>query len=197
MSSVQNPTKAKILTATVAMLEDRAARPVRVADIAKRAGISRQALYLHYPTRAELFIAAARHVDTLADVDRHFAQSRAATGGREKLSAIIEAWASYLPNVVAVAAALRDLQDTDEGAAAAYADRMGAVRDGCAATVAALAADGDLTPALSEMEATDALWTLVSVESFERLTNACGWTPDAVARVWHHMATRALIGGVC
>ncbi|MEM8664291.1 MAG: TetR/AcrR family transcriptional regulator [Pseudomonadota bacterium] len=193
MSSEESATKTKILDATLALLEDRSARPVRVADIAKRTGISRQAVYLHYPTRAELFVAAARRADEQADVDGHFAKSRAAVDGLEKLAAIISAWATYLPRILAIAQALRDLRGTDEGAAAAWQDRMEAMRSGCAATVQALERDGDLRRDFTKEEATDLLWTLLSVESFERLTLECGWTVDAVAQAWEKTARRTLL----
>ena len=56
-----NPTPARILDAALALLRE--GGPVRMSDIAKAAGVSRQAVYLHFPTRAQLLIAAARRLD--------------------------------------------------------------------------------------------------------------------------------------
>jgi len=42
---------------------------VTMADIAKAAGISRQALYLHFPTRVDLLVAMTRHLDAQNDID--------------------------------------------------------------------------------------------------------------------------------
>ena len=56
MSSEKNSTKFRILEATRKLLES-GDKNVRMSDIAKAVGISRQALYLHYPNRADLLIA--------------------------------------------------------------------------------------------------------------------------------------------
>ncbi len=54
MSSENIETRTRILDATVRMLEEQGGRGVRMGDIAKAAGISRQAVYLHFSSRAEL-----------------------------------------------------------------------------------------------------------------------------------------------
>ena len=69
MSSASAPTAEKILDAALALLEARPAGPVRMSDIARAAGISRQAVYLHHPTRGQLLVAAARRLDVVKDVD--------------------------------------------------------------------------------------------------------------------------------
>jgi AcrR family transcriptional regulator len=38
-----------------------------MSDIAKAAGLSRQAVYLHFPNRAELLISATKHLDEKVD----------------------------------------------------------------------------------------------------------------------------------
>ena len=137
--SRKNPnTRTRILDAAWTLLESGAARGVRMSDIAKAAGISRQALYLHFPSRAELLVATTRHVDEVKDVDARLAESRAATGPA-RLDAFIAAWGGYIPEVQGVLRALAAVMETDAEARAAYDDRMAAVRHGCAAAVAALA----------------------------------------------------------
>ena len=66
MSRRSSDTRHRILEATIARLESQGGAGVRMADIAKATGISRQAVYLHFATRAELLIAAARHLDAVA-----------------------------------------------------------------------------------------------------------------------------------
>ena len=60
--STKNPdTRTRALKAAWKLLEE-GGSSVRMADIAKAAGISRQAVYLHFPTRAELLVAVTRHL---------------------------------------------------------------------------------------------------------------------------------------
>ena len=147
-----------------------------MSDIAKAAGISRQALYLHFPTRAELLVATTRHIDSVKNVDAQLAESRAATDGRTRLVAFVAAWGNYIPEIHGMSVALRAMRDDDAEAAAAWDDRMNAVRHGCAAAVQALAQDGNLAASLDHDTATDLLWTILSVENWERLVRQCNWT---------------------
>lgn len=191
--SRQNPsTRTRILDAAWTLLESGATRGVRMSDIAKAAGISRQALYLHFPSRAELLVATTRHVDEVKDVEARLAESRAATGPA-RLDAFVAAWGGYIPEVHGVLRALAAMMETDAEARAAYDDRMTAVRHGCAAAVAALKAEGCLSPHLSEAEATDLLWAFLSVETWTRLTRDCGWTQARYIEAMQATARAALL----
>ena len=193
MSSEKSPTRDRILNAAWRLLES-GARAVRMSDIAKAAGISRQALYLHYPSRADLLVATVRHVDEVKKVDDRLVASRTAASGRERLDAFIAAWGSYIPEIHGVSIALRAMADSDEEAARAWEDRMQALRHGCAAAVRALAADGALSPDLAEDRATDLLWALLSVEAWERLVRGCGWSQESYVTQTQRLARRALVG---
>ncbi|MBF9058210.1 TetR family transcriptional regulator [Rhodobacterales bacterium HKCCSP123] len=179
MSRKTEQTRVRILQATLDQLASGSPEKTRVSDIAKAAGISRQALYLHFPTRAELLIAATKYLDAQVDIDASLAESRAAATGEDRLSAFIRAWAGHIPVIHPVGRALMAMQDSDPEARAAWADRMAAVRHGCAAAVAALARDGRLRADLTEERATDLLWTLLSVRVWEHLTRDCGWSQAA------------------
>ena len=61
MSRDSSETKSRILNATWKLLES-GDNAVRMSDIAKAVGISRQALYLHYPNRADLLVATTKHI---------------------------------------------------------------------------------------------------------------------------------------
>ena len=168
-------------------------KKVRMTDIAKAVGISRQALYLHFPTRAELLIATTRHIDSVKNVDARLAESRAATSGRKRLASFIKAWGGYIPEIHGLSVALRSMRDNDAEAEAAWNDRMRAVRHGCAAAVAALAADKILRPDLNEEVATNLLWTLLSVENWERLVRDCGWSQEEYESQIKRLSEAALL----
>ena len=193
MSSEELETRARILVATVAMLEEHGGRGVRMGDIAKAAGISRQAVYLHFASRAELLVAATRYLDDVLDVDRRLAASRAATSGVERLALYIECWGHYIPEIYGVAKALLLAQDTDAAAAVAWKDRMLAMRDGCRAAIDALHADGKLAPGWTPKRATDFLWTMLLVPNWENLTRECGWSTRQYVHWMKTVATRTFV----
>ena len=186
-------TRTRILEAAWRLLESGQAEGVRMADIAKEAGISRQAVYLHFPTRAELLVATTRHLDEVKHVDARLAASRSAASGVERLSAYIDAWGNYIPEIHGVAKALLAMKNTDEEAAAAWSNRMQAMRQGCEAAVRALARDGTLTQGRSEEEATDLLWTLLSVRTWEQLVHDCGWSQALYIKTMQELARRSLV----
>lgn len=195
MSSENPDTRDRILEAAWRLLEaDKGAgKGVRMSDIAKAAGVSRQAVYLHFENRAELLIATTRRIDAVKDVDARLTASRAAKTGEARLDAFIEAWGGYIPEIYGVAKALMAMQATDKAAGAAWRDRMAAVRHGCAAAVDALARDGRLRPERSQEEATDLLWTLLSVRMWEHLTRDCGWPQAAYLAAMKDLARSALL----
>lgn len=192
MSSGHPETRKKILDAAWALLEANAATAVRMSDIAKAAGVSRQALYLHFPDRAGLLIATTRHIDAEKNIDARLEASRAATRGTDRLDAFIEAWGNYIPEIYGVARALMALKDTDEAAALAWDNRMQAVREGCVAAVGALEQDGALSSGQSAEQAVDILWTLLSVRTWEHLTGDCGWPQDRYIAETKRIAQAAL-----
>ena len=82
---MSSDTRSRILEAAWKLLEDGAGSEVRMSDIAKKAGISRQAVYLHFPKRADLLIAVTRYIDEANEVDARLAASRGAATGVERL----------------------------------------------------------------------------------------------------------------
>ena len=193
MSSDQIDTRTRILEATVQTLEESGGHGVRMGDIAKETGISRQAVYLHFASRTDLLVAATRYLDEVLDVDSRLAPSRAAKTGVERLQLYIECWGNYIPEIYGVAKALMMARDTDEAAAAAWKDRMLAMRDGCRAAIDALAADGQLADGWTRPKATDALWTLLLVPTWENLTIECGWSTQKYVRFMSDLAQRMFV----
>ena len=190
MSSAQ--TKIRILETTWKVLETRIDKN-RMSDIAKAVGISRQALYLHYPTRAELLIATTKHIDTVKKVDQRLELSRAAGSGLERLHFFVKAWGGYIPEIHGMSVALRNMRKNDKAAAEAWDDRMQAVRHGCQAAVRAIAKDGKLKSDLTEQVATDILWTLLTVENWEKLVLDCAWSQSAYEDKMTELAETALL----
>ncbi len=164
-----------------------------MSDIAKAAGISRQALYLHFRTRAELLIAATLHLDKVQRGPERLIPSRKAKTGLHRLQAFVDGWADYIPDIYGVAKALLAMADTDEAAALAWGQRMQDMREGCQSAVLALQRDGQLVVDLSAEQATDLLWTLLSVRNWEQLVQTCGWSQEDYKHHMQGLAKRMLV----
>ena len=193
MSSEKSDTRTRILQAALDLLEAGRGQGVRMGDIARRAGISRQAVYLHFPTRAELLIAATHHLDEIKGADARLVPSRTARSGTERLDAFIEAWGTYIPEIHGIAKALLAMGDTDAAAAEAWDKRMRDMREGCAAAIDALHRDGTLASAYPPDQATDLLWTMLSVRNWEQLTVTCGWPQARYVKTLKSAARRLFV----
>ncbi len=186
-------TRTRILKAALHLLEASQGRGVRMTDIAKRAGISRQAVYLHFSTRAALLIATTYYLDELKGSEERLVPSRTAQTGLERLDAFIEAWGNYIPEIHGIAKALLAMRDTDEAAAVAWDDRMQDMREGCEAAIGALNRDNMLSPDHSPDQATDILWTMLSVRNWEQLTIECGWPQERYIGTLKSLARRIFV----
>ena len=192
MSSENSTTRTRILDAAWKLLETGGSK-VRMSDIAKAAGVSRQAVYLHFPSRAELLIATTRHIDAVKDVDARLVASRAATSGLERLDHYIDAWCGYIPEIYGVGRALMAMQDSDDDARDAWTNRMNAVHHGCVAVVIMLSEERKLRPDLSVSRAADLLAMLLSVRGWEQLVEDRGWSQTDYVDEMKALARRALV----
>lgn len=193
MSSNNRSTNTDILKATVALLEAGDGNKVRMTDIAKRAGISRQAVYLHFSTRAELLIATTHYVDNVQGFDKQLIPFLNAQTGLERLDAYIDVWGNHIPVVYRIAKALLAMKDTDEEAENAWQERMHAVRGGCGTVIKGLIKDEILLPGYTLKQATDLLWTQLSFYNWEQLTVQCKWSQKAYISKMKIIARQILI----
>ena len=111
----------------------------------------------------------------------------------ECLEAYVEFWGNYIPEVYGMAKALLAARETDEAAAAAWDDRMGAVRESCHLTIEALHRDGMLASDWSRDEAVDLMWTKLSIRNWEQLTIECGWSTNQYVNRMQEFLKRAFV----
>jgi AcrR family transcriptional regulator len=193
MSSTISDTRGKIIETAAKLLLASNGQGVRMVDIAKSAGISRQAVYLHFPSRAELMIAAVRYLDDVYGLDERLKRFREARTGVEILEAFIEFWGNYVSKIYGVAKALMASRESDEAVAAAWADRMNSIRNGCRRTIETIEHEGLLSPEWTVDEAVDLMWTMLSIENWEKLTIDCDWPIHQYVKRMQLMITKALI----
>lgn len=183
MSSNASDTRTKILNATWKLMEERRGVGVRMSDIAKAAGISRQAVYLHFTTRVELLGETTKYVDEIKGLDERLKVVTEAKTAVDMMTAYVEVWGNYLPEIHGIAGALLAVRETDEAAKAAWDECMSCLQSGCSDIVAALKSEGKLAPNWTDSTATDMMWVMLSFQTWEQLTVECGW-PNAQYIKW-------------
>jgi AcrR family transcriptional regulator len=176
MSSKGERTRARILDVAAKVLTERGPAHVRMEDIALAADLTRQALYLHFPSRTELFLALIDHRHQELQIDRLFDAVRAAERPRDALRLALVAHGKLASMIHDVIVGLDSARATDAAAAAAWDDRMAVRRKGFGGVVARLAAAGDLARGWSAEEIVDALVTLVAPRVFQELVRERGWS---------------------
>jgi AcrR family transcriptional regulator len=182
MSSQRPTTRTRILQATLALIR-RGDASLTMSSIAREAGLSRQALYLTFADRADLFIALLRYVDGQRGLVQEQAKIRAAPSGVDGLLAIVDRQARWNPDYKPLADAFDLLRRQDPAAQQAWQDRQDDRLAGCRAVVARIEAEGRLRPDLEPALAADLVWTTTSIETWDDLVAKRGWSA-ADYRTW-------------
>lgn len=159
-------------------MEERRGQGVSMSDIAKRAEISRQALYLHFDSRTELMLATVQYVDEVKGLSERLVQFESATTGVELLDACVDVWGNYIPEIYGLAKALMSTRDTDEATDAAWNSGMTCLREVCQTIIDTLVEEGNLANKWTADEAMELLFTLISIHNWEQLTIDSGWTNE-------------------
>jgi len=175
-SDAEIDTKTRILQAVWQLMEERRGQGVSMGEIARATGISRQAVYLHYPSRTELVVATINYVDEVKGLDARLAQLDSASTGIELLDMSVEVWGNYIPEIYGLAKAMMLTRDSDEAMATAWEGCMACLHDAGKAVVEMLAREGKLTTVWTKAEAIDLINTLLSISHWEQLTLESGWT---------------------
>ena len=169
-------TRRRILDSALKLIVKRGGADLTLAEVARAARVSRQAIYLHFADRAELFIAVARHIDDLRGIPAAIQRIAGAPTGVAAIRVAVSMQARMNPDVWPVARALDAVRRLDEAAERSWQDRLDARLHGCRAIVSRLEQEGSLRPDLTVTVAADLLWTLISLRMWEHLVLQRGWT---------------------
>jgi AcrR family transcriptional regulator len=182
MSNKRPETRKRLLETVIALLLDPNGSALRMVDVAKAAGVTRQTVYDHFKNRSEMLISAVLDFGDAQNVDDHLAQSRAAPTGIARMEAYTDGLMGFYPSISPVHKALTRLGAGDQDAVDAWGNRMSAMKEGCHAAMAALERDGMLTERLTLEKATDYYFTLLSIDAWSHCVTDCGWTQDAYVK---------------
>ena len=117
-------TRRRVLQAAWELLEQEESG-VRLVDVADRAGVSRQAVYLHFGDRSGLLVALMDFIDVSLGAVQIRAHVHGADTGVESLQRFIETMSWYTAKIDRVAQVTEAGKDQDEALAAAWRDRIG------------------------------------------------------------------------
>jgi len=196
MMSATSGTRVAILDAARRLVTEPERRSVSMAEIASAAGVSRQAVYLHFESRTQLLVALVRHVDEVHGFADMLHKCERAPDGRGVLSEFIVAWAGYVAHVSDVARAMRAASATDKDAALAWRDRMRGFTSVCAGIVARLEAEGALASEWPASDAADFLATMLSIGNWQELIEERGWSRQRYVRAMRRSVEQSLLAPV-
>jgi AcrR family transcriptional regulator len=174
-SSATRSTRDAILDAAADLIRERGAG-VTLEEIAERARVSRQSLYLHFGSRTSLMIAMAEHIDEKGPLDRLLKRVFGAPTPVDALDEIVALHAAYYPIIYPVARIFMSRKHDEPAMQAAWNDRMESRHRLYRGVVERLDGDGRLTPEWDVETATDILWAVTSWELWEQLTLERGWS---------------------
>jgi AcrR family transcriptional regulator len=172
-------TRDRILAAARRLLVERGYHGVGIEEIARAAGVTRQAVYRHhFASKAELLLALVEYVDRvegIAEITRPVGEARSAAEALELgIRAVVEA----MPRVHDIARVLDSARLTDPAAEAAWQDRMAQRRAAMASGVRRLQSEGLLDPRWTVAAATDLVWMMLSTQAYQLLVRERRWTSD-------------------
>jgi AcrR family transcriptional regulator len=171
-------TRAAILDATWALLDERGAEGLSIDEVAQRAGVSRRGIYLHFGSRAALLIALIEHVDAALDLEASVRPVREAPDAVSMLMEFAAHLARYHPLIMHTSQAVARARHSDPDAAALWNAASENWLAGCRDIAQRLADEGMLAEPWTVSAAADLLWALMSLELLEDLTVERGWSQE-------------------
>lgn len=186
-------TRRLILRAAWELIEERGVE-ARLSDIAEHAGVSRQAVYLHFGDRAGLLLALVQFMDETLGLEEMVAHVFAAPSGIEMLERTMDLYARMAPQIDRVALVLEQWQDRDEAVAAAWRNRMNNRQMIHRQIVQRLFDEGELAEVWTVNTAAELFYGITLPGPWRELTGELGWTPDDYRRSIGELLRRALLG---
>lgn len=191
--TIDHPTNARsrrtrdaLLAGARSILERHGFHALTMGAVARQAGVSRGAVYLHFGSRSDLVAALFDHVAQ----QQGLAESLAPVWNAPDSVTALHEWAAHLaryhPALIPVDRAITHVQGQDPDAANHRQRVSAAQRSGCARLARRLADEDRLSEAWTVDTATDMLYALISTDMIERLVTDCGWRQADLAE---HLST--------
>jgi AcrR family transcriptional regulator len=172
-------TRSHILNVAWAAIADAQTIDMSMSEMARRAGVSRQTMYLAFENRAGLLEAMVANKDETSPLVGAISAAReSCDGSGEALLNFNRAWLAYLPEIYPVGSLLSAASIGDPAAATAWQSRMTRLRQGMFYVTKKTEAHGNLQPTLNASKAADICYSLAHVENWRLLVVECSWSPE-------------------
>ncbi len=175
MAAPPRSTREAILDAAVRLFSERGER-VRLEDVAREAGVSRQTVYLHFGSRPGLLLALVQHFDTHGPLLELIERVVEAPSALAALDAVVHLHAEYSPLAYPVARVFMTSRHQDPALQVAWDDRMEARRALYRHVVERLADEGLLVGPWTNDAAVEVIFALTSWQIWEQLVVEGGWS---------------------
>ena len=166
-----------------------------MGDVARRAGVTRQAVYLHFRHRGELLIAAIAEINAAVGLEEDLARVMEAPSAQDALGRLVATLVRHGARTRAVARALRRHLEDDPEARAAWArrgpGRAAAVRQ----VTRRLAAERALRDGLAPADAAALVTAIVSADAIEALVEGRGWSLARTEQALGRAVRAAVLAG--
>jgi len=192
VSSRSEATRRRVLEAARRLLEERGYHGVGLDKIASEAGVSRQAVYLHFRSKSGLLVSLVGLVDQREGLAQLLKPIFSAPNGIAALEKAIAVVAAYEPRIHRLAMVLATARRTDAAAEAAWQDRMNARRVAIRHVLERVRRDGMLAPGWNLDDAVDLIWAVTAPEVFDALVVERNWP----SRRWVRHTRRLIFGSL-
>jgi AcrR family transcriptional regulator len=170
------PARIAILEAARRLFEDEEIVSVTLEELARAAGVSRQAVYINFGSRAGLLVALVAYVDEIGGLQAKIANVLGKPTALSALEALVDFRARYTPSIYRLAIHVDAARRFDADAEASWQDRM-KYRYANSRTIAhRLATEGVLAAGWTEEVAADLIWSMTSIRTYEELVIDRGWS---------------------
>lgn len=185
-------TRTRILDAAWELLEEQGVG-IRLADVAARAGVSRQTVYLHFGDRTGLFVAVGDHIDVSFGRDRLREHVFGAPSGVESLRRWVGTMSWYNAKIDSVSRILESRAGADEALAAMEKDRLTGRRGHVLRIIERIAREGQLADGWTVEEAVDLAYALTLPGIWRVLTSVLGWSKERYAEDLMRLLEKSLL----
>lgn len=186
-------TRKALLAATREILEEGGFEALTMSEVARRAGVTRRSVYLHFESRSQLVQALYEFVAESDGLAASLDRVWAAPDGAATLTEWAHHVARYHSRVMPVDRAIQQAHDRDEDAGAHRVRVMAGKRTGCERIFQRVADDGELDPMWSIESATDMLMALTTSDVVGTLMVDCGWQQDRFAEHFAQLLRRTFL----
>ncbi len=195
MSSGDRSTRLAILEAAHEVF-DRHGYGVGLEKVADEAGVSRQAVYLHFGSKGSLLTELARYEHERTGIG---ALAEQTVWSAPDATAALDAWVTLLvaftPEILGFVRAVDGARRSDPDAAMVWQDQSEDRLQGCRRLARWLKRDGVLATGWTVTDAADLIWAVASPRMYEELVVDRGWTPRRFTRHLQVTLRRAVLVG--